>query len=55
MSDNFVPLDTFRIESITMYRPGIPEDERIDIKAFVFELGYFEDMFSGTVAAKITS
>lgn len=53
MSDNFVPLDTFRIESITMYRPGIPEDERIDIKAFVFELGYFEDMFSGTVAAHL--
>ncbi|AXF41524.1 hypothetical protein SHAb15599_00172 [Acinetobacter phage SH-Ab 15599] len=52
MSD-FVPLDTFRIESILMYREGMTEDEKFDIRDFVFELAIHEDMFSPTIFGTI--
>lgn len=45
----FIPLDTFRIETLSLYREGTPEDEKFDIRDFMYELAIHEDMFSGTI------
>lgn len=47
----FNPLDTFRLESVTLYREGMAEADKIDIKQMMLELSYHEDMFSGTTFA----
>lgn len=52
MSD-FIPLDTFRIECINLYREGTPEEEKFDIRDFAYEIAIHEDMFSPTIFAHI--
>lgn len=55
MSDaNYNPLKQFDIYNIMLYREGWVEQEKFDIKEYMFEFVIYEDLFDPSISATLT-
>lgn len=50
----FHPLDTVRVEKISLYREGWPDESKVNIIAAMEEITIWQDLWSGTIKAVMT-